>query len=397
MSAELCPLVVDLSHHNTVTDWGKVYGAGIRGVIHKATQGTAYADPRFLQRYPLAKRAGLLWGAYHFATDGDTEAQVAQFLGTVERACGPDPWGEVLLALDWEPEPNGHTMSADQARRFLALVAGRTGQKPVLYGGQLLKDRNLVGPRGDSFLCEHRLWLSHYAAKPVLPPGFGSYFLWQYTGDGAGPGPHAIDGIEGAGIDLNVYPGTADDLAAFWVEPANPPRVFAAAASVAETLNKPEASAPIIKVPAETLNIAPVPVVAAIKESLTTAPAGEAAKADVAASAAAPMLRTAVQSKSLWALLIAGVFKAIEGLTQWLDDLWDLVLWAVGALPDITSDVRTTLTSSEEVARWFKIDWGAISVAVAAAVLLVVFVRHLADKWELEAHREANGEGAPAP
>jgi hypothetical protein len=31
------PLVVDLSHHNDVTDFGAVKAAGIAGIIHKAT------------------------------------------------------------------------------------------------------------------------------------------------------------------------------------------------------------------------------------------------------------------------------------------------------------------------------------------------------------------------
>jgi GH25 family lysozyme M1 (1,4-beta-N-acetylmuramidase) len=33
------PLVVDLSHHNDVADFGAVKAAGIAGIIHKATEG----------------------------------------------------------------------------------------------------------------------------------------------------------------------------------------------------------------------------------------------------------------------------------------------------------------------------------------------------------------------
>jgi lysozyme len=375
----LRPLVADLSHHNTVTDWGKVYASGIRGVIHKATQGTAYADPRFLQRYPLARKAGLLWGAYHFGTDGDPEMQAAHFLSVVERACGPDPWGEVLLALDWEPEPNGHTMSADQARRFLELVAERTGQKPVLYGGELLKDRKRVGPQGDSFLCEHRLWLSHYAAKPVLPPGFGSYFLWQYTGDGAGPGPHAVDGIAETGIDLNVYPGTAEDLAAFWVEPAALPKFLAAAppATVPEILNKAEDSPPIIKVPAETLNTAAAPP----PPVEMTKPAGA--------------LRTANDSRTVWSLVNAKLIVGVGGICGVLQWLWERLCDVLDVLPAITQDVGGTLEQGEQVSKFLHLDpaqWVAISAAIAVPLLVLAIVRHTRDKRQLGALKEA-----PAP
>src|SRR5262249_45667194 len=47
------PLVVDLSHHNDVADFGKVKAAGIAGIIHKATEATGFVD----NRYPTAKIA----------------------------------------------------------------------------------------------------------------------------------------------------------------------------------------------------------------------------------------------------------------------------------------------------------------------------------------------------
>jgi hypothetical protein len=36
-SLAINPLVVDLSHHNDVADFGKVTASGIAGIIHKAT------------------------------------------------------------------------------------------------------------------------------------------------------------------------------------------------------------------------------------------------------------------------------------------------------------------------------------------------------------------------
>jgi len=60
------PFVVDLSHHNDVTDFSKVKAAGIVGVIHKSTEGTGFADKMYAVRRGHAIDAGLLWGAYHF-------------------------------------------------------------------------------------------------------------------------------------------------------------------------------------------------------------------------------------------------------------------------------------------------------------------------------------------
>ena len=60
------PLVVDLSHHNDVANFGKVKAVGIAGIIHKATEATGFADNMYAVRRGHAINAGLLWGAYHF-------------------------------------------------------------------------------------------------------------------------------------------------------------------------------------------------------------------------------------------------------------------------------------------------------------------------------------------
>ena len=60
------PLVVDLSHHNDVADFGKVKAAGYAGIIHKATEAIGFVDKMYAIRRGHAMNAGLLWGAYHF-------------------------------------------------------------------------------------------------------------------------------------------------------------------------------------------------------------------------------------------------------------------------------------------------------------------------------------------
>jgi lysozyme len=200
------PVVVDVYYRDKVEDFAAMKAAGIRGVIHKATQGTRFVDPLYAKRKEQARAAGLLWGAYHFATGNDVVDQVGHFLEVV----GDDP--DTLLVLDFEPNPSGSTMTLEQAKEFLRLVALRTGQKPVIYSGSLLKDRL---KRADPFLADHRLWLSEYGPRAVLPPGWSTYWLWQYTGDGKGPGPHEIAGSSTKGIDLSVYAG--ENLASDWV------------------------------------------------------------------------------------------------------------------------------------------------------------------------------------
>jgi GH25 family lysozyme M1 (1,4-beta-N-acetylmuramidase) len=92
------PLVVDLSHHNDVADFGKVKAAGYAGIIHKATEATGFVDKMYALRRGQAMNAGLLWGTYHFLRLVSIPAQVDFFL----KIAAPD--NTTLLALDHEDE-----------------------------------------------------------------------------------------------------------------------------------------------------------------------------------------------------------------------------------------------------------------------------------------------------
>lgn len=208
MAKIFVPLVADISHHNTVTDLAATYAAGIRGVIHKASQGAAASDPTYAKRRKDAVAAGLLFGAYHFCDNSNVANQVSNFL----RCAQPDE--NTLLAADWEEVDKGRrNMSLDQIKEFLQLVFERTGQRPVLYTGSVGKEA--LGGRADPFLARHRLWLCEYGPKAIYPPGWNTHWLWQFSADGFGPQPHSVAGIKDIGVDLNVFGGT--DLAAEWV------------------------------------------------------------------------------------------------------------------------------------------------------------------------------------
>lgn len=202
------PVVADIYHGDTVSSLRIAQTSGLLGVIHKASQGTSVTDPAYAQRRAAAADAGLLWGAYHFATNEDPAAQVRHFLDCAK----PDK--NTLLALDFEPNGN-HTMTLSQAHEFLAGIQQQIGRKAVLYSGNLIKE---TLPGIDEFFGSHRLWLAEYGPIAKLPASWSKYWLWQFTGDGIGPGPHSFPGIPGAGgaLDLNTYNGTASQLAAEW-------------------------------------------------------------------------------------------------------------------------------------------------------------------------------------
>jgi GH25 family lysozyme M1 (1,4-beta-N-acetylmuramidase) len=234
----LC-FVADIYHLNPV-DFGKLKAARYNGIaceaiIHKASQGTGVADPAYAQRRPGALAAGFLWGAYAFNTGEPVKAQVAEYL----KVAAPD--AQTALFLDFEDNSKSE-MTLPQAVEFLDRVEQAVARHCRLYSGNRLK--TLIVHATDAqrdFLAADRtrLWGCEYdpvfkdtddAGKPLPWP---APFLWQDTGDGIGPQPHTLDGLQ-AGADLSIFKGTRDQLAAAWAGlPLQPAAAAPAPAAVA--------------------------------------------------------------------------------------------------------------------------------------------------------------------
>ena len=204
------PVIVDISHGDEVTSFAQASQAGLRGVIEKATTGATGRDDAYKGRRKPAKQATLLWGAYHWGTAAKVEDQVANFLDWAE------PDNTTLVALDFERTP-GNQMTLAQARDFLTLVTEKLGRKPVLYGGDLLKEQ--LGNKKDKFFGSHRLWLAQYGNHPVVQASWDTFWLWQYADGESGPEPRTVPGIPGDSkgrLDCDHYVGTVAQLTAEW-------------------------------------------------------------------------------------------------------------------------------------------------------------------------------------
>lgn len=205
--ADINPLVVDLSHWDPAENYIEVLKDGIVGVIYKATEGTSYTDPTYVSQQQSAKKAGLKWGAYHFATAADLSGQINNFL----RYASPDP--DELFCLDWE-DYGSNTMSLSSVKTWITEVENalrREGQC-VLYSGNTAKEA--LGNTVDKFLGERRLWLCQYGSTPKWQKSWEKYWLWQFTDGQVGPEPHTISGI--GPCDINSYDDDADHLIATW-------------------------------------------------------------------------------------------------------------------------------------------------------------------------------------
>lgn len=210
---EISPVVLDLSHHNDVSKGG--FGAmrefGVRGIIHKATQGLDYVDKTFEDRRADAISAGLLWGAYHFGDDSDSEKQARHFV----ESCKPE--NDTLVALDIEP--NGeHSMTIAQGQVFLETVAQELGRAAVVYAGFYTLDGHMTESQ-TSYFGQHRLWLASYNSAPKTPKAWQAPWLWQFSGDGRNSHGIRVPGVS-LGVDMNTFGGSLDELAQSWADPA---------------------------------------------------------------------------------------------------------------------------------------------------------------------------------
>jgi lysozyme len=191
------PKVIDIYHGDHVLSFEDIYNAGIRGVIHKATEGRTLSDSAYASRRLEALDAGMLWGAYHFLRPGDMKGQARRFVDTAQ------PTEATLLAADHE-DPK---VRLSDLLDFLVEVAAETGGvEAVIYSGFLIKEQ-LAG--NSKMILPYRLWLAQYSATPKWPSIWQKPFLWQYTEAGSVPG------IKGH-VDLNSFDGSDDDLMKQW-------------------------------------------------------------------------------------------------------------------------------------------------------------------------------------
>lgn len=219
----ITPRVADVNHANTIASpfphgpepagFAALAAGGCWGFIHKASQNVA--DPAYARRKPIAKSAGLLWGAYHFNTSAPAADQVRLFLSSANLAADESAW------LDWERNPN-HDMPLAMAIDFIDQVDQKLGRACGVYSGDVVKSR-IIGATAAQrdFLGKHPFWLAEYGPTARMidanhhPLPWATPFIWQYTGDGIGPAPHTLPGLEN-GADLSTFNGTKEQMTAAW-------------------------------------------------------------------------------------------------------------------------------------------------------------------------------------
>jgi lysozyme len=190
-------LGVDLSHWQgegglSGAKWDKLVECKVRWAILKATQGTGHVDDAFGTNLRRARKRGLEVGAYHFLIRGNGAGQARHFIRTVKRA-NHGKLKDVLLVVDVERDPAGHSPRASDARAFLRelrKLAKRTTRLVYSSAGYW----HSIGNPDLTALCDG-LWQARWDGKrhtckrpnlPARPPraGFGGWSgrppMWQY-------------------------------------------------------------------------------------------------------------------------------------------------------------------------------------------------------------------------
>lgn len=195
-------------------DFAAAKAFGIKGVIHKASQYTR--DSLYAVRKPKVLALGMLWGAYHFPANSTLQENLDLFFASAP------PDADTFPFLDHELY-RGYEFSLQMAINFMDAVDQKYGRPCGLYSGNVIKEQMNTATDGQrEFMAAHPFWLAQYADVPQTvdynkhPLPWQNNYLWQFTGDGAGPGPHYVPGI-GNGVDISTWGGdSAADLVTWW-------------------------------------------------------------------------------------------------------------------------------------------------------------------------------------
>ena len=195
---------IDISAHNTVSDWAAVKADGVDFVMLRAGYrgygvgtGKMYKDDRFKQYYREAKDAGLLVGAYFFSQAITEEEAVEEAILTAEMLEGCEL--DFPVAYDWEmifhDKDGARTDNVpvdtltDCVLAFCQNVES-FGYQTMVYQYKRTALFKYDLPR----MKDIPFWLAEYGDGPTY---VYNYDMWQYSCDGT------VAGIDGR-VDMNL-------------------------------------------------------------------------------------------------------------------------------------------------------------------------------------------------
>jgi GH25 family lysozyme M1 (1,4-beta-N-acetylmuramidase) len=185
---------MDVSGYQGAVDWGTAAANGGQFAYVKATEGTGYVNPDFAQQYNGSYDAGMIRGAYHFATP-NTSSGAAQADYFVGNGGGWSADGKTLPPmLDIEYNPYGdecYDLSQADMVNWIAdfsnEVLARTGRYPTIYS--TTDWWTTCTGNSSAFSGTNPLFIARYSSDAgTLPAGWATWTFWQYADSGTFPG-----------------------------------------------------------------------------------------------------------------------------------------------------------------------------------------------------------------
>lgn len=168
--------IIDISHHNTVTDWSAVKN-NTDGLYIKATEGSAFVDPAFEKYASGAGKAGIPLGFYHYFQPSSSakyiKQQASHFYSVIKKYNY-----QFIPVLDIE-ESNG--LSPDKVAAnvdtFLKEFQKISGQRIMFYCSPAYANKYL----NEKAFASYPLWIANYNVNaPRKPIIWNAFCVWQY-------------------------------------------------------------------------------------------------------------------------------------------------------------------------------------------------------------------------
>lgn len=191
---------VDTARYQGTIDHEKVRKSGYEFAIQKCTEAVGYKDPTYDRNKLGYRKAGILFGSYHFGRGTNAKKEAEWFVSQV----GDIRAGE-LLVLDYEI----YTLKdpASWCLEFCKRVEELVGFKPLIYTYHALLLKYNWSKCSDYSIG---LWAARYGLQeqnpnPKFRPATGSwpfYMMWQYCSKGVVPG--IIGNVDLNHCDINI-------------------------------------------------------------------------------------------------------------------------------------------------------------------------------------------------
>jgi GH25 family lysozyme M1 (1,4-beta-N-acetylmuramidase) len=182
-------LGIDVASYQGKVNWASWKAKGKSFAYVKATEGTSYKNPYFAAQYGGAAKAGLIRGAYHFASPNG-KAGYLQARYFVAHGGGWTATGGQTLpgVLDIEYNPYGSTCYGLSKKKMVAWISSFTREYKKLTGKDAViyttTDwwKTCTGAT-TTFTSTNPLWVARYGTTSpgALPGSWKTATFWQYT------------------------------------------------------------------------------------------------------------------------------------------------------------------------------------------------------------------------